>query len=76
MVISSKVASRKGDRSERLEFWLLYVAAFLVFLGVAVIRRVMPWNWLSVSWSVTGPRSVWSEARTAASASVPFAFMA
>ena len=66
---------RRADKSERLQFRLIYAVVFLLFFFVAVMKRLLPWTWLSMSRSLANRRSVVGEARSAASASVPFAVL-
>lgn len=66
---------RRDDRWERIEFRLIYAVVFLIFFCIAVVKRLAPWKWRSEPRSLSGHRSVVGEAKSAASASVPYAFM-
>ena len=68
--------SRRADKWERIEFRLIYGVVFLLFFCFAVLKRLLPWTWRSASPALSDRRSVIGEAKSAASASVPFAFMA
>lgn len=65
----------RSDRTNRsIEYRALYVLGFTVFLGLAVLRRALPFDRLFSS----APRqrmSIWREAREATSATIPYAFM-
>lgn len=66
---------RRTDRLERLEFGLIYAVVFMLFFVVAVAKRLLPWRGQAVSRTLADRRGVIGEAKSAASASVPFAFM-
>ena len=68
----NKMAKRDDSR---LEFNLLYGATFAVFFAAIAVARLLP---QSLRWHVSGHEdghSIVSAARTAASNSIPFAFM-
>lgn len=64
----------RDNRSDRLAYRLIFVAAFLVFFVTAVFERVLPGHWLSRAGEA--PRkSVFEQSREAAKISAAYAFM-
>ena len=67
--------ARSGIDRDALDFRLIYIASFIIFLASAALGRLMPWRWLG--WSSGSHRrgSIVGEARAAANTFTPFAFM-
>jgi len=61
-------------RADAQEFRLIYLASFAFYLVAAIASRLAPWGWASAR-NRGGGRSVFGEARAAAYASIPLAFM-
>lgn len=73
VAMSASLTSRKAKRTEDArEFQALYLICLALFLPAAIAARILPARWRP--WPPTN-RSVFSEARAAASAFVPFAMM-
>jgi hypothetical protein len=67
--------ARHGNDRDAIEFRLIYIASFTIFLAGAAIERLMPWRWLAL-WSGSRRRgSIIGEAKAAANTFTPFAFM-
>ena len=60
---------------ERREYRVLYAVTFLIVLIVALVARMLPRAWDPLSSDTDERRSVFAEARAAASTTVGFAFM-
>ena len=61
-------------RSDRIEYRLIFVAAFRVFFVTAVFERALPGHWMSRTGDA--PRkSVFEQSREAAKISAAYAFM-
>lgn len=60
-------------KQEEQEFRLLFIVSFVLFLTAALLSRLAPWRWLSPE--TRGGLSIIGEAKAAANASLPFAFM-
>lgn len=70
--IDTGVDFDRARRGETLQYRLLYVFAWTVFLALALGARLVPWR----AGAEAGPRrSCFAEARARAAATVPFAFM-
>lgn len=69
------VAPDRDNRREAFEFRLIYLIAFTVFLGAALLMRVLPWRWRLFGGPGTDGKSVFRQARDLANGSVPYAFM-
>jgi hypothetical protein len=64
----------RDKRSDRIEYRLIFVAAFLVFFVTAVFERALPGHWMSRTGDA--PRkSVFEQSREAAKISAAYAFM-
>ncbi len=74
MVISTQDMTRLKTETQS-EFRLIYMAAFIYFLTVAVLARVLPRSWRPNLSGHTESMSIFAEARATARAVVPFAFM-
>ena len=67
------LASHRARDGHRREVWLLFALIFALALPVAMMARLLPWR---IFGAQRAPRpSVISEARSAASAAVGYAFM-
>jgi hypothetical protein len=64
---------RAARRQEALEYRLVYLAGFVVFLAAAVVARLLPAG--QRRRSPGRDRSIVGEARAAADTFIPFAFM-
>lgn len=62
------------SRSEVVEYRLTMALAYVFFLVVAIVNRLMPKRWRANLAGLDGKRSVFSEARIAASTCIPFAY--
>lgn len=68
------VARVRAD--EAIEFRLIFLVCFTVFLVAALVARCLPRHWRPYPPGPRGSRSIIDEAKTAANECVPFAFMA
>jgi len=64
---------RSGIDRDAIDFRLIYITSFIIFLASAALGRLMPWRWRG--WSSGRRGSIISEARAAANTFTPFAFM-
>lgn len=71
-MISTSPAFRHGGMRETLESRLIFALSFVVFLVGAVLGRLLPWRAPRMG---KGRRSIFGDARSAASECVSFAFM-
>ena len=62
-------------RQESVEYRCLLVLAFLLFLAIATLTRLMPKEWRPLAAAADQPESVIAEAKRTAHTVVPFAFM-
>jgi hypothetical protein len=71
----SRIVSREARRRcEQRHAWLMFGAAFPLCLFVAALVRVVPRSMLGSISGFDGSRSMFREARSAASMFIPFAF--
>lgn len=77
MVSSERMSdlSARSRRHETAEFRLIFALGFVIFLVAALIARLVPESMRPRSLSAKGSRSIFHQAKTAASNCVPFAFM-
>lgn len=61
--------------AEARQFQLLFALCFLGFLAVATVARCVGWRWRPWPPAPGGYKSVFAEARNAANAYLPFAFL-
>ncbi len=78
----ASVQSRLHERRKiKVEYAVIFGSMFVIFLALALAKRVLPANWLSSSdysgWhdDRAGRKSVIAEAVNEASVHAPFAFM-
>ena len=57
---------------EKLQFWFIYLACFLVFLLAAIVGRLTPWAWRRGYQR----KSIFGEAKAAANTVLPYVFVA
>lgn len=62
---------RKGG----IEFRLIFVVAFMVFLAAELIERFMPWRWLAAGVDEQRERSIFARAKESAARCTAYAFM-
>lgn len=74
-VDEDSVPQTRPTGRETMEYRLVYLIGFTAFLGVALIRRALPWNWTVFGGRGGAGRSILEEARVRADGTVPFAFM-
>ena len=67
--------SNRGRKGETLEFHLIYAICFGLCLVAACASRLAPWRLWSSAPDGESHKSIFMEAKLAASNSVPFAFM-
>lgn len=65
----------RADRAETLEYRVIFAAAFVVFLGAAVIERLLPHRLFSQSTDAEPKKSVLAQAKGAAKTCATYAFM-
>lgn len=70
----SEFALGKSRRDEAVEFRLLFVLSYPFFLAAAAVGRLLP-RQRDEHRHRAGHRSIFGEAKAAANACVPFAFM-
>jgi hypothetical protein len=68
-------APSKTKREEALEFRLIFLASFAIFLVASLVTRVLPGGWRPYLPGTEGHLSIIGEARAAAHTFAPFAFM-
>jgi hypothetical protein len=66
------IPTAKSTRRSSLEFRFIFCICFSVFLGAAIVERLMPWNWMRHS---SRRRSVFEQAKEAAGTCTAYAFM-
>ena len=70
----ARLAKRGGRRADSIEFKLIYAVGYIVFLGAAIAQRGL--HLVGLTHRASGDRkSVFGEARDAAGATIPYAFM-
>lgn len=74
MAISTQDMTRLKTETQS-EFRLIYMAAFLYFLTVALVSRMLPRSRRPHLAGQSGSMSIIAEARATARSVVPFAFM-
>ncbi len=74
-VATHPVSLTKVRREKAREFRLILVAAFVYFLLVACVARLLPRAWRPSLPPTDGRRSIIGEAKALAGTFVPFAFM-
>lgn len=74
MLTSSAIPSR-ARREEAIEFRLILLASFAIFLVAALVTRVLPGGWRPLLPGSEGQLSIIGEAKAAAHTFAPFAFM-
>lgn len=62
-------------RETAWEFRLIYAASFAFFLAAGIVARALPSHWRPKPVGAAGGKSVFGEAKAAASIVVPLAFM-
>ena len=62
-------------RQEQLEYRLISIACFPLFLVIAIFSRLLPRSWRPFPGVKGKRRSVFGEARAAVNTIIPFAFM-
>lgn len=72
---TASIAPPRSRRAETGEFRVLFVLTFMVCLVAALAGRMLPSSWRSQALTADGGKSIFGEARSAARAFVPFAFM-
>lgn len=72
---SHGMAHLRRRKADHREFRLIFAATFALFLILALIGRLMPRDRRPLGAAAGPARSVWGEARAAAYATIPFAFM-
>jgi hypothetical protein len=73
--VEQRGKARSRTHQDRIEYRLIFGAAFLVFLVAAAVSRLLPARGRSGQ-AVNGRRaSVFESARMAAGSTIPFAFM-
>ena len=65
----------RDRRADRRDFRLIYAAAFVLSLLVAIGSRFVPRAWRPAPFGASNRRSVFAEAKAGASMITPFAFM-
>jgi hypothetical protein len=75
MLEPSKNPSASSRRERTWEFRLLFVVSFVTFLAAGIVARALPGQWRPHPPGPQGDKSVFGEAKAAASIFVPFAFM-
>ena len=65
----------RARKEEAIEFRLIFMVSFAIFLLVATFARLLPRDWRPYPAGPEGYASVFDEARSAANTFVPFAFM-
>lgn len=63
----------KQKKKVTWEYRLIFLLSFCLFLVAAIVERMMPHKWMGQT--AKSHKSVFVEAKEAASTSVPFAFM-
>ncbi len=77
-VASHTAASRQGSKPkkhEAIEFRLIFMVAFAVFLLASIVERALPHKWTQRAGTGEVSKSVFEQAREAAHISVAYAFM-
>ena len=72
--LSRQGAHHRHRRAEYREYRLTHFGVFAFFLLVAIALRVAPKRWRQAVPELGGQRSVWREAKVAASSCIPFAY--
>lgn len=62
-------------RQEQLEYRLISIACFPLFLVIAIVSRFLPRSWRPFPGAKGKRRSVFGDARAAVNTIIPFAFM-
>jgi hypothetical protein len=75
MLKPSSPPSASSRREETWEFRLLFVVSFVTFLVAGIVARALPGPWRPHPPGPQGYKSIFGEAKAAASIFVPFAFM-
>lgn len=65
----------QARRQKRLEYRLLFVVSFVIFLVAGLVSRALPDPWRPRPPGPPSGKSVLGEAKAAATIFVPFAFM-
>ena len=72
--LSRQGAHHRHRRAEYREYRLTHFGVFAFFLLVAIALRLAPRRWRQAVPELGGQRSVWREAKVAASSCIPFAY--
>lgn len=65
----------KFKRTESIEFRLIFIAAFAVFLVAATVERILPMRWLRKRADRSPRKSIFEQAKEAANTCAAYAFM-
>lgn len=65
----------KFKRTESIEFRLIFIAAFAVFLVTATVERILPVHWLRKRADRSPRKSIFEQAKEAANTCAAYAFM-
>lgn len=71
----SDIALAKVRREELAEFRIIFLLCFPLCLAAAALGRMLPRRWRDDRHRPAARRSIFAEAKAAAHACVPFAFM-
>ncbi len=71
---SGSVAKRL-DVADAVQYRVIYVVCFAVFLAAAIIERAMPWTWHGSRPKTERRQSILEQAREAAGTCTTYAFM-
>ncbi len=63
-------------KQEDMEFRLLFIVSFVIFLFVTMVMRCLPWRSRTSASGANGRRSIIGEAKELAHSTIPYAFMA
>jgi hypothetical protein len=72
---SSRRSLSKFKRAESLEFRLIYIAAFVVFLIAATVERIVPLRRLLSGATAGARKSILEQAKDAANTCAAYSFM-
>lgn len=64
------------SEQEAKDFHKIFMASFLIFLAVAIVAHILAWQWRPWLPGPSGYTSMIDGVKAAASAVVPYAFMA
>lgn len=67
--------ARRADMADAIQYRVIYVACFAVFLVAAIVERAMPWSWLGSRATAERRQSILEQAGEAAGTCTTYAFM-